>query len=119
VLYLDVDYFKGVNDVRGHAAGDALLVELAACLRAEVRDDDQVFRIGGDEFAVLARVTDAADAQGLGERLLSRAHALGTSLSIGVALARDGESDAALLARADGGLYDAKLAGRGLVHTVS
>lgn len=118
VLYLDVDHFKGVNDDRGHAAGDALLVELAACLLAEVRDDDQVFRIGGDEFAVLARVTDAADAQRLGERLLSRAQALGTSLSVGVALARDGESDAALLARADGGLYDAKLPGRGQVYTV-
>ncbi|MCU1594496.1 MAG: hypothetical protein JWO12_1888 [Frankiales bacterium] len=116
VLYCDVDHFKEVNDTQGHAAGDALLVSIAAALRSAVREDDRVFRIGGDEFAVLAHVQDHDDAVTLGRRLLDAARSTtGASLSVGVAVAGPLEADAALLARADSALYEVKQGGRGNV----
>ena len=116
VLYLDVDHFKRVNDTRGHAAGDTLLVGIATTLKAAVREDDRVFRIGGDEFAVLAHVQDRDDAVALGQRLLAACRSTtGASLSVGVAVAAPLEPDAALLARADTALYEVKQNGRGNV----
>jgi diguanylate cyclase (GGDEF)-like protein len=117
VFYLDVDHFKAVNDTRGHAAGDALLVGIASALRHALRGKDQVFRIGGDEFAALARVADEKDALALGHRLAERARVdTGASLSVGVAVAGPEEPDELILARADAALYDVKRTGRGEVR---
>ena len=117
VLYVDVDHFKAVNDTRGHAAGDRLLVALSETMRAALRDDDRLFRIGGDEFAVLARVDTAEQAVALGERLLAEVGtATGSTLSVGVAIEEPDESDSTLLARADAAVYGAKAAGRARVH---
>ena len=117
VFYLDVDHFKAVNDTRGHAAGDALLVGIADALRHALRGKDQVFRIGGDEFAALARVADEKDALALGHRLAARAKQdTGASLSIGVTVAGPEEPDDLILARADAALYEVKRTGRGEVR---
>jgi diguanylate cyclase (GGDEF)-like protein len=117
VLYIDVDHFKAVNDSEGHAAGDRLLIALAGCMQAALRDDDLLFRIGGDEFAALAHVATDEQAVALGERLLRSVHETSAvSLSIGVAVEAPGESDTALLARADAAVYAAKAAGRGVVR---
>ena len=117
VLYIDVDHFKSVNDKEGHAAGDQLLILLAECMQAALRDDDLLFRIGGDEFAALAHVTTDEQALALGERLLAAVHERSSvSLSVGVAVEVPGESDTALLARADAAVYAAKAAGRGVVR---
>lgn len=113
VLYIDVDHFKQVNDNRGHAAGDRLLTAITSCLAEALRSSDRLYRIGGDEFAALVEVTGEQHAVTLAQRLLERVVAsTAATLSIGVAVATDGESDAALLARADAALYAAKAAGR-------
>ncbi len=100
VLYLDLDGFKPVNDRFGHAAGDALLVEVGRVLRAETRDDDLVARLGGDEFAVLLPgVTDRSEAEDLGRRLTARlsepflilGHEVRIGASVGAGLREPGD----------------------------
>lgn len=66
---IDVDYFKRVNDLHGHAAGDAVLVQFGARLRAVMRESDHVVRWGGEEFLAVARNTDRAQAEELAERI--------------------------------------------------
>ena len=61
VIFLDIDDFKGINDTLGHAAGDALLVEVAARIRSCLRRPDTAARLGGDEFALLIEGVDSAD----------------------------------------------------------
>ena len=124
VLCLDLDGFKAVNDLYGHAAGDHLLREVAARLSRGVRETDTVARLGGDEFVVLQ--TDPAQpeaARALAERLvatLAEPYDLGTSetqgavtASVGIALFPDDGADAeSLLHNADTALYRAKWAGK-------
>jgi diguanylate cyclase (GGDEF)-like protein/PAS domain S-box-containing protein len=122
VLFIDLDNFKTVNDRFGHAAGDAVLVELAARLRTAVRPADTVARLGGDEFIVVCEDVDCAAATALGRRLEEAirrplmvggvAHRL--SASIGIALGHDDPEG--LLAGADAAVYRAKAAGRGRVE---
>jgi diguanylate cyclase (GGDEF)-like protein len=113
VLIADVDGFKSINDSRGHLAGDRVLREIAGALSAGLRRGDELFRIGGDEFAAIVAVADAAEALDAGRRLREAAAATGSvTVSIGVALPQAGESDAAVLARADRALYEVKDSGR-------
>ncbi|MDR7333257.1 GGDEF domain-containing protein [Roseateles asaccharophilus] len=70
VFLIDVDHFKRINDSFGHAAGDAVLVEIARRLREAVRDDDLVVRWGGEEFLIIARTREALFAPQLAQRLL-------------------------------------------------
>lgn len=115
LVLLDLDRFKDVNDVDGHAAGDALLIALARHLHGGVRADDVVVRFGGEEFAVLMPGLDAA---GAGVRIDAlrqrwRVDVARTTFSAGVASApADGADLDALLRVADDALYEAKRAGR-------
>jgi diguanylate cyclase (GGDEF)-like protein len=123
VLMLDLDRFKQINDRHGHQVGDAVLIELAARMRAEVREVDTLARYGGEEFVVVLPET-AADggartAQRLGAVIRSApfcqgtAHELPVTASVGVAVFPDHGGDASQLLRsADNALYDAKAAGR-------
>lgn len=72
LLMLDLDDFKRVNDIYGHAVGDQVLAELAAELRTVVRQTDDVCRTGGEEFAIIARSADLAAAHALAERVAER-----------------------------------------------
>ena len=121
VLFIDLDRFKEVNDVLGHDAGDAVLVEAARRLEYSLRPGDTVARFGGDEFTVLLTVKTPQDAVSVAERIqgaftspfsLQQAVPLGTS--IGVALSDAEEAGAeALLRDADTALRHAKAQGRG------
>ncbi|WP_430912401.1 putative bifunctional diguanylate cyclase/phosphodiesterase [Methylobacterium sp. sgz302541] len=122
LLCLDLDRFKAVNDMYGHAVGDELLRAVAERLRVNVREGDVIGRLGGDEFAVLHRVSDEGGALALAHRLVRALSAsyeingmmLDIGTSVGVAMAT-GEADdiERLLKNADVALYHAKGAGRG------
>jgi diguanylate cyclase (GGDEF)-like protein len=117
LILLDVDRFKDVNDMDGHAAGDEVLSTVARVLLRSARANEEVFRIGGDEFALVV-LGDASDASHATERVLRavREHSRGRklpTLSAGIAEASSSESDkTSLVARADAALYAAKEAGR-------
>jgi diguanylate cyclase (GGDEF)-like protein len=131
VLMLDLDRFKSINDTLGHAAGDALLKEVATRLRNSTRSTDAVARLGGDEFAIIqSRLRDGSteaafdpqrDAIDLAERILQvigepieiggKKVFAGTSIGLASAPA-DGADPGELLSRADFALYQSKSAGR-------
>ncbi|WP_116450907.1 putative bifunctional diguanylate cyclase/phosphodiesterase [Blastococcus litoris] len=123
LLFVDLDGFKAVNDGHGHAAGDEVLREVSRRLRTAVRPGDVVCRLGGDEFVVLVEpVHGEHDLLELADRLIasvSEPIALAGALvrvgaSVGVAVSRDGGTDAdVLFAEADTAAYRAKAHGRG------
>jgi len=126
VLFIDLDGFKPVNDVMGHAAGDQVLKEAAVRLRGAGRDNDTVARIGGDEFLLLTEgIAAPADALALADRLvktLSRpfeveGRRVHVSASIGVVVYPDHGPMEQLVTRADAAMYAAKRAG-GNTHAV-
>jgi len=122
LLYIDLDNFKAVNDVRGHAEGDAALRALADYLTEKSRAGDLVARLGGDEFAIVLAGLDAADqaagvAEKIGQEVAQPIAIDGESIritcSIGIAVApQDGEGAAELMRNADVALHRAKQAGR-------
>ncbi|MCC5949961.1 MAG: EAL domain-containing protein [Nitriliruptoraceae bacterium] len=121
VLLCDLDDFKDVNDTLGHPAGDALLQQLGGRLSAQLRADDTLARIGGDEFAVVCEnVQTTRDAVATAQRLIDavsdgfvlEGRPLHIGMSVGVAVDR-GERDAEALFRdADIALYEAKTEGK-------
>jgi diguanylate cyclase (GGDEF)-like protein len=122
LLLIDLDRFKEINDSLGHDAGDALLIEIARRLRAVVRNADDVFRIGGDEFAILCvDFPDDSAVEAVCRKILEKVYAavpfngieMTSSPSIGIArFPADGESLEALFKVADLALYEAKRGGR-------
>ena len=113
LLIADVDGFKEINDTRGHAAGDDILRAMAGLLRAAVPSGGRAFRIGGDEFALVFECDGEAQAEQVGWQLRTQARdKLGSTVSVGLALADRGEADEAVVARADSALYEVKRQGR-------
>jgi diguanylate cyclase (GGDEF)-like protein len=123
---LDVDDFKRINDTFGHATGDAVLKAVADTLKAAVRGDDVVARIGGDEFALVANGLTLAQAD---RRMRSMMTTFGESnvgisgatvtLSCGIAEYSAGDTAHSLMARADEAVYDAKRQGKNHISTKS
>ena len=113
LLLADLDGFKAVNDTQGHAAGDDVLRAMAGLLRAAAPSGGRAFRLGGDEFALVFECAGPAEAEHVGAALRAQARdRLGSTVSIGIALAVEGEGDEALVARADGALYEVKRRGK-------
>jgi two-component system, cell cycle response regulator len=115
VAMLDLDGFKAVNDVHGHAIGDAVLIAAVRAIRANLRAEDQLGRLGGEEFLAVLPNTAAAAATRVAEKLRAHVSAapgpVPVTCSVGVAT-WEGESPEMLLRRADEALYAAKDAGR-------
>jgi diguanylate cyclase (GGDEF)-like protein len=111
---IDVDHFKTVNDTHGHAEGDKVLAAVAHALREHMRAEDQLGRLGGEEFLALLGDTSAEDAPAAFEKLRASVQDVGVTVSIGWA-AWEGESADILLQRADDALYAAKARGRDCV----
>lgn len=130
VIYLDLDRFKEINDRLGHAAGDAVLVEIARRLIDSFRADGTVGRLGGDEFLVICpNVNDREEVQRiaervsvvLGESIPLRGEDVTLGLSVGVAWSPPGvrvDADG-LIARADGAMYESKRSGRDLAWSTA
>lgn len=127
VIFVDLDDFKQVNDTWNHAMGDRVLVHVAESLKQQIRTEDTVARIGGDEFVVLSdQIVNEADALASAQRVAEAVStpfrpsedrpAITVSCSVGVAMCpRDGETIDALMATADQAMYAAKRAGKARV----
>lgn len=120
-MFLDIDFFKDINDHFGHATGDEVLKQLAAELRGLLRESDVLARWGGEEFVVCLPDTALADARVVGEKILSacrarrfgyQQHQIGLTMSGGVVQRAHNESLGEVLQKADQLLYEAKRTGR-------
>lgn len=124
LMYIDIDNFKRVNDRHGHAAGDALLAEIAAVIRRTLRESDHAARLGGDEFALLLWDADTRIGDLVAKRLIDDIRALGdaypeSSLGASAGLSTISSSHTtaeALLHEADQAMYEVKRAGKGRVR---
>lgn len=134
VMAGDLDHFKRINDIYGHASGDAVLAEVAHRLRSALRRTDMVARVGGEEFLVIMPSTDLADARNAALRICGNISGtpfdipgsqtpISVTISIGIAIGSadvfrdvdDAKNGQALLAEADNALYAAKGRGRNQV----
>jgi diguanylate cyclase (GGDEF)-like protein/PAS domain S-box-containing protein len=122
LLLIDIDHFKDINDLRGHAAGDRVIRSIAGTAAAALGPDAVLGRLGGDEFAAVVPGCDPARGLGLGERIcdavagraiVEGGSSLRVTVSIGVAGVPTGRDVQVGLAQADLALYEAKNAGRG------
>jgi diguanylate cyclase (GGDEF)-like protein len=121
LLMMDLDKFKQVNDTYGHVTGDKVLQQLGDIIRQSVREEDLVFRYGGEEFAVILPATDGEGAKFVAERIRTSTESavfesgtidLKLTISVGLATCPDAPSVHALVVAADKALYAAKHQGR-------
>lgn len=121
VLFMDIDHFKNINDTLGHRVGDGLLIQLATRLKALVREEDTLSRMGGDEFILVLPGTDANGAAHVAEKLLGTVaqtchveqYELVVTPSVGIAIyPGDGTDFDKLYQSADVAMYRAKREGR-------
>ncbi len=129
VLVIDIDFFKRVNDVFGHAAGDDVIRSVGTIITETVRATDKVARFGGEEFVVLLREIEEDAVRALSERIRACVEAslihhgddeIRVTVSIGAACVMNEDADIqTLIERADHALYDAKSAGRNRVRLAS
>lgn len=128
LVMCDVDRFKWINDTHGHAAGDKVVCHLGEILKLAVRGEDYVSRFGGDEFALLLRHADLPAASAVASRVRTAVerrnfdagpdgNRIAVTLSMGLAVAQEGDTPEALIERADRALYESKHQGRNQLHS--
>ena len=120
LILIDLDEFKKINDVYGHAVGDEILIHFVEIISDRIRHTDHVYRFGGEEFVVIADNTDADRVSILAEQLREAIDSsqfpaqLHVTISLGIAQHKEGETGFEWLGRADKAMYQAKKAGRNL-----
>ena len=125
LLLCDLDHFKRVNDRLGHAAGDAVLQDVAYTMRSSLRAGDSIYRIGGEEILVVLPGASEEDAVAIAERLRQavrerRPGGIDVTISIGAAVTKPSRVNTDdLVARADAALYSAKAGGRDTVFVAN
>tara|TARA_R110002110_G_scaffold278032_1_gene493338 strand:+ start:331 stop:1308 length:978 start_codon:yes stop_codon:yes gene_type:complete len=125
LLYVDVDKFKKINDTKGHMAGDQAIINIAQVIKTTIRETDSVFRIGGDEFVVVAEGADLDAASQLAEKIRNEIEARDlvdgcpVTVSMGVAELSDDDTLDSWISRADTFLYAAKNSGRNKVEVAT
>lgn len=126
LLFIDLDQFKHVNDNLGHAAGDRLLVQVADLLQSRIREDDVLSRFGGDEFTVIARSVNPAEAKKIADSIVKSMHkfvfvegnkSYNIFCSIGLTMINpDGSTADEMFSQADIACFQAKSKGRNCYH---
>ncbi|KZN54220.1 GGDEF domain-containing protein [Pseudoalteromonas luteoviolacea] len=118
LIMIDVDHFKQINDVYGHAKGDEVLVNLVSDIREQIRETDLLFRVGGEEFVVLLPNTDLKTAQKVAQKLRANIKSLALldnktiTVSLGLCASADDLTQTKWMNCADKALYAAKQRGR-------
>ena len=117
-IYTDIDHFKQYNDIHGHAAGDSILVKMSRFLMRNVRAEEPVVRMGGDEFLIALFDTDLAETEAVAHRLERAAQSRGpVSFSLGWAAREKGESLEETVNRADRQLIQVRVVSRPETYT--
>lgn len=117
-IYTDIDHFKQYNDMHGHAAGDSILVKMSRFLMRNVRAEEPVVRMGGDEFLIALFNTDLAETEAVARRLEKAAEARGpVSFSLGWASRENAESLEETVNRADRQLIQVRVVSRPETYT--
>nr|WP_314258300.1 GGDEF domain-containing protein [uncultured Devosia sp.] len=128
VLMFDIDHFKQINDRHGHAGGDSVIRHFGTILHDNMRSDDAVARIGGEEFCAILKPMAVEQAKQIAERIRADfehrptrhvIEPISATVSVGVATTGVGESFSAVLNRADDALYRAKHGGRNQVTSAT
>jgi len=128
MLMIDIDFFKKINDTHGHAAGDQAIIQVTEMISHVVRESDQLYRYGGEEFVVLLNNTDIENAHDLAERIRHAIEAteicynnkcFDVTVSIGIADFHQNEHISQLFSKADAALYQAKESGRNQVKVAA
>ncbi|MBL8578602.1 MAG: GGDEF domain-containing protein [Mesorhizobium sp.] len=128
VVMFDLDHFKRINDLHGHAVGDGVIQSFADTLREHGRSSDPMARLGGEEFAMVMRGVSMQEARGIAERILvafaavqmvsSKGEQFSCTVSAGIAFGQSsGVPIEHVMARADSALYSAKRAGRNRIES--
>lgn len=121
IMFIDLDGFKNVNDTLGHDAGDQLLIEVASRLQDNLREEDVISRIDGDEFIVIVEESSKNELENIADRIIqssSQPYSINkaeakVSVSVGISLyPNDGETKEILLENADRAMYYAKNNGK-------
>ena len=124
IIFLDIDYFKVINDAYGHSCGDKVLVAAAGLIKDNLRSSDVIFRVGGEEFVIVLSDTDLDGAKFLAERIRKaiESHTLAYDMvtikitaSLGIYDLHENDTADTLIKNADNAMYKAKHNGRNQV----